>query len=204
MEGQEYLDQISATNRVVAKKKSGLLSSKFFWVGMIGVVVLTLIMIFATILSSGKDGEKEIAFALKLHLENTISVIDEYQSSVKSSNLRSYSASLKSVLSNTDRDLSGYIEEKYKSKEKNVKKKITEEANLAKDALSTELFNAKINGILDRIYTHKMIYEISSVMTEETKIMNLTKSDDLKGALLNSYNSLEILYNNFNEYSETN
>lgn len=203
MEGQEYLDQISATNRPVAKKKGGLFSSKFFMVGMIGLAILVVIVVFGMILGSGKGGEKESSFALKLHLDNTAEIINEYQSSVRSSDLRSNSASLYGILTNTNKDLTEYITGKYKFKEKDINKNILSEANLAKDALNTELFNAKINGILDRIYAHKMAYEISLIMTEEAKIINSTKSDSLKEALTSSYNSLENLYNKFSDYSET-
>lgn len=203
MEGQEYLDQISATNRPVAKKKGGLFSSKFFMVGMIGLVILVVIVVFGMILGSGKGGEKELSFALKLHLDNTAEIINEYQSSVRSSDLRSNSASLYGILTNTNKDLTEYITGKYKFKEKDINKNILSEANLAKDALNTELFNAKINGILDRIYAHKMAYEISLIMAEEAKIINSTKSDSLKEALTSSYNSLENLYNKFSDYSET-
>ena len=203
MEGQEYLDQISATNRPVAKKKGGLFSSKFFMVGIIGLVILVVIVVFGMILGSGKGGEKELSFALKLHLDNTAGIINEYQPSVRSSDLRSNSASLYGILTNTNRDLTEYITGKYKFKEKDINKNILSETNLAKDALTTELFNAKINGILDRIYAHKMAYEISLIMTEEAKIINATKSDSLKEALTSSYNSLENLYNKFSDYSET-
>ncbi len=203
MEGQEYLNQISATNRPTTKAKGGLFSSKFFKLGMIGLIIFLLIAIFGAILGSGKGGEKELSFALKLHLDNTTSIITEYQPSVKSSILRSNSASLYGVLSNADKKLTDYITEKYDYKEKNVNKKILSEAATAKDALSTELFNAKINGILDRIYAHKMAYEISLIMTEEAKIINMTKNDDLKEAFNSSYGSLENLYSKFNDYSET-
>lgn len=206
MEGQEYLDQISAGNRPIKKAKAGggLLSSKFFIVGMVGVIGLIVIIIIGAILGGNKGGEKNLAFKLKLHLDNTEEVIQGYQSNVKSSNLRSSSASLYSILSNTNRELTEYITGKYEFKEKNVDKNIIEEATLAKDGLETELFEAKINGNLDRIYAHKMAYEISLITSEEAKIINTTRSTELKEMLVSSYNSLGNLYDNFDSFSEAN
>ena len=205
MDGQEYLNQISMQNRPV--KKSGvskLLSSKIFLVSMIGVILLILIIIVGSILGGGKGGDKNLSFALKLHLDNTEEVIQDYQPNVKSSDLRSSSASLYSVLSNTNRELTDYITEKYNYKESDVSESIVSDAELARDELETGLFNAKIGGTLDRTYALKMAYEISLIKSEEAKIINSTKNSDLAGILTTSYNSLENLYNKFNDFSEKN
>lgn len=204
MDRQEYLNQISAVNRPANKPKSGIFASKFFWVGAIGLAVLVLIIIIGAVLGGGKTSNKDKLFALILHIDNTSSVIDEYQSNVKSSDLRSYSASLNSVLSNTSNGLTSYAEEKYNFKAKEVDKKITEEETTAKDGLMDELFEAKINGILDRIYTHKMAYEISLITSREAQLLKSSSNDALTEILTTSYNSLNNLYNKFNDFSEAN
>ena len=203
MQGQDYLNQISAENRPVKKAKSGISGSKFFVVGMIGLVALIVIIIIGAILGGNKGGEKNLSFALKLHLDNTASVISSYQSRVKSSNLRSHSASLYSILSNTSRELTDYLTEKYNYQEKDIAKNITEEAALSKDGLEADLFEARINGNLDRIYAHKMTYEVSLIMSEEAKLINMTSNASYKDILTKSYNSLNNLYENFSSFSET-
>ena len=203
MYGQDYLNQISAQNRPVKATKPGILNSKFFMIGMIGIVALIIIIIIGSILGGNKSDEKNLSFALKLHLDNTTEIISSYQSSVKSSNLRSYSASLTSVLSNTNRELTDYITEVYDYKEKSIPEKIVEEATILKDALDTDLFEAKINGNLDRIYAHKMVYEISLLMSEEARLISMTKNSGYKNALTESYESLNTLYDSFNKFSET-
>lgn len=202
MEGQEYLNQISAKSKPPKRAGSGLLSSKFFIVGAVGVAVLLVIIILGAVLG-GKDSEKDLSIKFKLHLDNTASAIQTYQPSVRSSDLRSSSASLYGILTNTSRDLTNYLVEKYKFKDKDVDKKIVEAATLEKDGLESELFEAKINGILDRIFAHKMSYEITVLMSEENKLINTTKNETLKENLLTSYRSLENLYESFNDYSET-
>ena len=205
MDGQNYLDQIAQSIRP-EKKPSGiakLLSSKLLKGLLIGVVVLTLIIVIGSAISSSKNRVKELSFSLKLHLDNTAAVIEDYQPKVKSSNLRSSSASLDDVLSNTNRDLTNFLVDKYDFKEKSVRKELVEEATLNKDELESELFAAKINGILDRVYAHKMAYEISTIMAEEEEIFDATNNETLKSILTTSYNSLENLYSNFSDFSET-
>ena len=208
MDGQRYLQQISETNRPVpvADKKggaSGILSSKFFMIGAIGLGLLIVIVVIGAMLGGGKNSTKELSYELKLHLDNTAEVIGEYQEYVKSSDLRSSSASLQGVISNASRDLTKYLEEKYNFDGKNIDEKMEEEAAVARDELSNELFEAKINGILDRIYAHKMTYEISLFMTEETQLVDSANDEALTELLNNSYQSLEKLYSKFNDFSET-
>jgi hypothetical protein len=95
------------------------------------------------------------------------------------------------------------LNEKYDYKEKDANKNLVEEATLSKDGLEADLFEAKINGNLDRIYAHKMAYEISLFMNEETKLINTTKNSDYKEILTKSYNSLDNLYDSFSNFSET-
>lgn len=170
---------------------------------MIGLIILIVIIIIGSILSGSKDREKNLSLALKLHLDNTASVISKYQSQIKSSDLRSSSASFYSVLSNTSNELTDYLTKKYNYKEKDIDKGLVDEATLSKDGLEADLFEAKINGILDRIYAHKMVYEISLFMNEESKLMNMTKDSDYKEILTKSYNSLNNLSGSFSNFSET-
>ena len=209
MDGQQYLNQITASNRPLQKAgpgKSGIskiLSSKFFLIGAIGVGVLIVIMIIGSILGGNKGGEKNLSIDLFLHTESTSEVIKTYQNDIKSSDLRSSAASLYSVLTTTNSDLSGYLEQKYNFKAKEIDKNTLEEAALAKDDLTNELFEAKINGILDRIFAHKMAYEITIILAEENKLADTSKNESLQSLLTKSYDSLTTLYDKFNDFSET-
>lgn len=204
MDRQEYLNQISATNQPTKSPKSGIFASKFFWVGVISVAAFILIMIIGSALGGGSTSTKDKLYALILHINNTSELISEYQPNVKSSELRSHSASLSSILANTNKGLNDYATSKYNFKEKDIPKKITEEETTTKDELQSELFEAKINGILDRVYAHKMAYEISLIATRESQLLKSANNDDLKEALTASYNSLNNLYSKFNDFSETN
>lgn len=205
MDGQSYLNEISMANRPAKKSKANFLKSKFFLVGMIGAIGLLLIFILGMVLGGGKTGIKEQSITLKLRLNNVASVVSTYQPDVKSSVLRSNSASLHSVLVNTNESLGTYLEEKYNFKrDKDAPEKIANVEDAHMEDLSNELFTAKINGLLDRTFTYKMIYEISLILTMERKINSATSDSNLKSIMDTSIQSLENLYNAFNEFSEAN
>ena len=184
-------------------KAAGILSSKIFMVCAIGLIALIIIIIIGAILGTNKGDKKTLAFELALHLNNTEEVIQNHQPNIKSSTLKSASASLSSVLSDTYSKLEGYLVEKYNFDLKKAGEKITEEATLHKDGLEADLFEAKINGILDKVYANKMVYEISLFMAEEAKLSNKASDEVLQEILTTSYNSLGQLYDEFNNFSGT-
>ena len=124
---------------------------------------------------------------------------------MKSSDLRSDSASLNNVLSATNRDLEAFFEETYNNSnpEKVLGESKMNELELARDDLLSELFNAKINGTLDIIYARKLTYEISLLMSEEEQVYDNAKDETLLNTLSTSYNSLKNLYDKINGFSET-
>ena len=204
MDGQEYLKQISVSNRPVKQSKRSFFSSKYFLLGMVALILLIIVIIIGATLSGNKGSEKTLSYSLQLHLNNTSELIQKYQPDVKSSNLRSSSASLYGVLTNTSKSMNEFLTEKYNYKEKDVDKKLVEEATLNKDGLESDLFEAKINGTLDRIYAHKMAHEISILISEEGRILNTTGDSKLKEILTTSQTGLDNLYERFNSFSEAN
>ena len=203
MDGQEYLNKISASNRPTKKSKlGGLLSSKVVMWGAVAVVALVIIIVIGALIGGSRKDIKTLGAALILHTSNTAEVISDYQDNVRSSDLRASAASLHQVLTVTNKDLSDYMSEKYNLKVKNISKDIAAQANTAKDGLSNELFEAKINGALDRIFAHKMAYEISLIGAEESSIIKATGDSNLKELLEKNYSSLENLYDKFNDFSE--
>lgn len=203
MDNQAYLDQISATTRPAKKSPSNFLSSLTFKI-IIGVGIAFIIMaIIGAILSGINGNTKSNSISLKLHFDNLSKTISTYQPSLKSSTLRSYSASLSSIISSTNRDLTAYITEAYEYKDNSVDKKLLSTEAALSDELNQELFNAKINGLLDRTYARKMAYEISIITSREASLIKSLKDDTIKSSLTSSHNSLATLYDDFNNFSET-
>ncbi|MBQ3280492.1 hypothetical protein IJG92_02445 [Candidatus Saccharibacteria bacterium] len=206
MDSQDYLDQISRTARPPKQNKggiAGILSSKWFKWGLGALVALIVIIIFGSMLG-GKETLEEKGINLKLRLDGTSEAITEYQGNIKSSLLRSLSSSLKGVFTNTSSQLSNYLTTTYGYEAGREKDAVKETAEMARDELMNELFEAKINGLLDRVFAHKMALEIYSVMSDEAGIANSSSDEALKSLLSTSYDSLNNLYTQFNDFSETN
>ena len=201
MDNQAYLDKISAQNRPV--KSGGFLQSPIFKPLLVGAIAVVIFLIILIAKSGGNNNtlENRVA-ALNLHVDNLSSTINTYQSSVKSSILRSNSATLRSILSSTSSTLSNLSSSLKKSKESGLDKNTkAKETALAKE-LEDDLFNAKINGLLDRTYARKMAYEISIITAREADIIKSIKSEDTKAALESSRSSLLTIYDSFNNFSE--
>lgn len=181
----------------------GVLTSSYFKWGMVAFGALILIAIIGSMLGGGETLEDK-CIDLLLRLDNTNElVIDEYQQYVKSSKLRSLSASLRGVYSSTSYELGNFLTAAFEFDKNKLDEDRKEEAALEPEALADELFKAKINGILDRTYAHKMALEIYSVMSDEMSIYDSTDGASLRELLESSYNSLNNLYTQFNDFSET-
>ena len=204
MDKQEYLNEISTSAKATAIKHTPtIFSSKFFWVGTIGAILFIIIIIIGSIISGSKTNVKEHLFSLILHMDNTKEVVEEYRPDIKSSDLRSYGASLVTILSNDSSSLTAYATEKYDFKTKNVKESITEEETSRKDDLSSDLFNAKITGSLDHIYAQKLTTDISLIQSLESQIIKASSDPTLQDILNASYESLTVLYDKFKTFSES-
>lgn len=207
MDSQDYLNQIAASSRPYKPPKKGLagiLTSKYFKWGGIALIALTVIVIFGSMLGGGKSTVLDKCIDLKLHLDATTGVIDTYQPNVKSSQLRSLSSSMKGLFTNVSSQLNTYMVQALGYDEKEVKETVIEEVVLARDELLNDLFEAKINGFLDRVYAHKMTLEIYNVISQEKGVIDATEDANLKSYLASSIDSLNNLYTQFNDFSETN
>ncbi len=168
-------------------------------------MLLIIIIIIGSALSGNKRSEKDICIDLYLHLTNTTEVVNTYKNDIKSSTLRGNSSSLSTLLYNTSKKLEDYFAEYYQidNISKSISKATLEESTAIKDNAISELFEAKITGSLDRIFAHKMAYEIELISSEENSIIDSTKNDSLKAILEESYESLDSIYGEFNDFSET-
>lgn len=200
MDGQDYLNQISASVRPEKKSKLDFMNSKIFKIIAGAVVALIVIIAIGNILGGGKAGVRDQAISLKLNIDSTLEVISTYQPNVKSSTLRSSSASLYSILSNTNRELTTFITENYTYNAKKDDKNFAGAVALERDGLESALFEAKINGILDQVYASKIAYTISLICSKETSLINATSNAELKSILSSSYNSLDTLYSQFSDF----
>lgn len=202
-----YLEQISA--------KPAPKNSQNFWQKMfssvlfkilLGLTAFTLIfMIFASLISATRKDDQSETISLHLHIANVEASISTYQNSVKSSALRSYSSALSTLLSSADSTLVSRLTEKYAWKEKETSADLISAETALSDELNNDLFAAKINGKLDRVYAQKMAYETAYIANAEKELENLASprdDSDYISTLEASITSLNNLYDYFNDFNE--
>lgn len=196
MDNQTYLDQIAASTR---PQKSSTMQSIFknnivkIVAGVIGAFIL--IILVGSILGGIRDGKRQEVIDFKARLDGITESINTYQGSVKSSSLRSQSASLYAIVHTTSTATNDYMTAQ------GIKGKQSEDEDKAKEERNNDLQEAKINGLLDRAYARKFAYEISVLMATESKLIKEAKTNEFKTALESSYNSLSVLKDSFTSFS---
>ena len=79
--------------------------------------------------------------------------------------------------------------------------KINESENNAMAELLTNLDNAQLNGLLDRVYHREITYQIGTLLSMEHEAYTSTKISGLKSALETSMNNLNQLYEQFQNFT---
>jgi len=205
MDNFAYLDQISAstnaTNSSVAPGNSffgALFGKKSTRILLLSAVVAIILCIIFAIINSIVNRETDYVPRLSLRTTNLSSMVTEYTPTVKSSSLRAAGSSLASILDNMSSNLTTSLGEDYEVSEPVAK----EEAEVL-SSLTTALYEAKINGVLDRTYARQFAYQIVNLLALIEEAKNSTDDATLKTKLTSSEESLSNIYPAFADYSDT-
>ena len=200
MDEKEYLEQISRVNRPARNpsKLQKILSSKFFIVGAVGLVLFIIIMIIGAALGN-KGDETSSLYSLKLRIDYADTAIVNYRPYLSSSELDSSSVSLEGVLATTSRDIGVYLGAVNIEKDSALNR-IAQDAAAENGTMVNELSRAQTNGVLDRVYANRMTNEMTLIMNAEASLINSTKNSGLENVLRQSYESLKNLYNKFSDF----
>ncbi len=209
MNNKDYLEKIAKDTRTGKPQKKGFLgaittlpaTTKKLIIG--GAIAVVVVMIIGLILGSGgdKNQERDLVDKISLRTESIMDGIDDYNKLVKSSELRSMGNSLKAVLQETNYAINTILKETFEAKNAKPAKEKTEtdEGAITEEMMAT-LENGRLNGILDRVYTREMTYQIAMLISLEQETYNKTKKDILKEALTSSMSNLDKLHEQFDNY----
>lgn len=202
MDNISYLNQISSETRPAKKPMSGLFSPKVFIVLGVILAITFLIVIFGSAFGGDKNSEMDLLTKINLRSDNLIGTIDEYAPDLKSSSLRQISSSLRTVLKEASGTSSTLLTEEFDKKaSKKASKSLTEEETAYIDEINTVLEDARLNGLLDREFVRQFTLEISLLMSLESECSARSKKDAVVSALGSSYDNLEKLHEEFENYS---
>ena len=209
MNNKDYLNQIASEARPLEKKAPGFLGKtlnlSMKQLKIIGAIIasMVLVLIIGLIATSGNsNSERGYVDAAYLRSNDLSSIIDSYRTQIRSSNLRSISMSLKSVLSETSFILVNALVSDFGVKEpnKSFKNSTIEKETAVMGELTSALEVARLNALLDRVYAHEMTYQISLLISLETDVINRTKKEPFKTNLTSARTNLEAIHSEFSSF----
>lgn len=199
----EYLNQIAQDNRAVGQKTGKGLPIDPKWLKIIGVGVIgvILIMIIGGLLGRLGTAERDLMDRIYARTQNLNNSITEYNGSVKSSELRSMGNSLSAVLTETNSKVAGLLTSEYGAGGTEPRDEaVTTEESEHIQAVNSQLYYGKINGLMDRYFVREMSREIVLLQSLESEALEKTSSQAVKDAMVNSWNNLNKLETQFENY----
>lgn len=213
MDNMAYLQQIAAgsNNRVAPKKpKADNPLAKIFnvWtilgiVGFILVLVITVVLVsvFNKVDTLDQDiMKKSVYVGLQLNEE----ILDEYTNEVKNSDIRNMAASLRGVLNEMVLNHGKNLTEKYGLEDVDFDPEdeplVVDDANKIVE-LGETLEEAKISGILDRVFLREMTMWTAYIIAYESEILERSDDPEVDAVAQKALDNLNNIYVRFHDFT---
>ncbi len=201
MNNLEYLNQISQETRPTAAKKSASMSL-IIKIAVGGLLAFLFIMCLGMALGSGKTTPTDLTKQLYVRTANLNTSLTTYNKSLKSSQLRAIGTSLNGVLTSASASLTNYLSsEGDKDADLNPPEKLLAVETETIESLDTALNNAKLNGILDRVYANQIQLQVSLLITFISQLEQRTKDTDLLDIISQYQSNLTVIEQSLKDYS---
>jgi hypothetical protein len=211
MDNMAYLQQIAGVDNSVAQRaqKGDNPLKKIFnvWT-LIGLVVLTLVICVTAVIvnSMNKVDTKDQDLMAESYWTShylSDSTIKDYSKYVKNSDIRSMTSSLEGVLREIKLNYNDLLKTKFgvevakmKPKEDAIPMAVLE----LNTQLNSTLEDARLNGILDRVFLREMTMQIAYLQSYQSEIAERTKDEDVKVFATKAEANLENIYNQFHGF----
>lgn len=201
MNNLEYLNQISQETRPVKSQKSNSMSL-IIKIAVGGIAAFLFIMFLGIALNAGKTSPTDLTKQLYVRTTNLNTALGTYNRALKSSQLRAIGTSLNGVLTSASASLTGYLAPADdKEASLNPPEKLLETETTTITELDTALNNAKLNGILDRVYANQIHLQVSLLITFISQLEQRTKDTDLLEILDQYQSNLYVIEQSLQNYS---
>ena len=212
MDNMAYLQQIAGVDNSVAqqvKKNNDNVFKKIFNVWTIlGTVLFIVILVIVAVVASSmnkvdtKDQDLMAQSYWTAYYLNEETLTD-YTKLVKNSDIRNMSASLKSVLEEIIKSDNDIMKAKFGVEVSKMKPKTDEvpkNAEKQNQELNGVLEEARLNGILDRVFLREMTMQIAYLRAYQSEIAERTGDADAKAFATKAYSNLDNLYEQFHNF----
>ena len=205
MDNQSYLDQIAAKPQKGPAASSGnsFLSPKMIKIALVGIVAAIFIITLGSMFGAKGAKGKALAEALNIRFGNLSKIIKDYNTYVKSPELRSMAVTLQSSMESTAKDISPVLSSDFGIDPKKATAKVSNDETNRSNNLSNTLTDARLNGILDRVYANTLTSEIGDLIYLESDLYSKTTSQAMKDLLTTSSAALNNLHDKFFDFSNS-
>lgn len=201
MNNLEYLNQISQETRPTSAKKSNSLSL-IIKIAVGGIAAFLFIMCVGLVLNAGKSSPTDLTKQLYVRTANLNTTLTTYNKSLKSSQLRAIGTSLNGVLTGASASLSNYLlPEGGEKGDLNPPEKLLATETTTDEELNTSLNNAKLNGILDRVYANQIQLQVSLLISFIAQLEPRTKDEALLDIITQYQSNLYVIEQSLENYS---
>ena len=210
MDNMAYLQQIAGVdNSVNQKKKNDNPLAKLFnvWTFLILGILAVLVVIVMVIVSALnkvdiKDQElMQRSYWMAHNLVDT--TFGEYNEHIKNSDIRNMSASFRGVLNEIILNEKNQLSSEFQFEIDDVDEEtdaILKEEKEKIEKLNETLYEAKINGILDRVYLREMTMQIAYLRAHQSEIVARTKNSTVSDFSQRMVDNLDNLYEQFHNF----
>ena len=206
MDNEQYLKQISA--KPTHKSLSAKNTNKFFTPNMIklfigGAIAIVLLIVVINILGASAARAKVLTETLYTRLTSLSKQggpTDKYGKLLSSSSLRALSGNLRTNLSNISRDLEGLLPELQIDRSK-ISSGVTKDEEAHLTDLNTVLEKARLNALLDRVYSREITLQIAQILSIESELYERTTNRALQDLLHRSTTNLRLLEIEFTDFT---
>ena len=201
MNNLEYLNQISQETRPTSTKKSNPLSL-VIKIAVGGIVAFLFIICVGIVLNAGKSTPTDLTKQLYVRTANLNTTLTTYNKSLKSSQLRAIGTSLNGVLTGASASLSNYLlPEAGEKNDLNPPENLLSTETTKDEELNLALNNAKLNGILDRVYANQIQLQVSLLIAFISQLGPRVKDEALIDILSQYQSNLYVIEQSLESYS---
>lgn len=162
-----------------------------------GLILIALVIVIAIVSSILSSSSREPWTRLSLRLNATAEVVNDANSKIKSSQLKTINSNIKLAISNTQRDLQAPLEKLELNKNKPNPRLVEQESSAA---LLERLENARLNARYDAAYAREMSYQLATILALLSQLHS-SSSPQTKEILATAYNNLEPIHKSLDTYN---
>lgn len=202
MDNQTYLNQI-AVKQTTSRGIGNFFTPTMIKIIIGAVIALIFVIILGSILNSANQKTIDLYTAFHLRLQNLTAgngPLSTYTKNLKSSDLRSLAGNLQTSLTSTSQEMSSLLST-LKVDTSNPSEQATADSNIS--SYTSELADAKLNGVLDRTFASSTALQISILLSMESEIRAKTDNSSLANLMDRSSADLNKLLAQFTNYSNS-